>query len=311
MSVMITMLHNNNSSTINIQSWFIPCDIFNIICLSLVIIMAFIFLLIILIDKTCHTVSMMLVANSFLAALICAGNLLWINVISLQNDLKQLQYQDLFCELRGYLTYVSCAVLNYSFLLHAFYRYVTVVYPTRLFWRLKRIQLLLIGLTWIYAFIFPIRFMLTGEIIYNIDNQICQIPLRLSFSINFMGLSLYVSPMVLIMFIYYKLVGYIHWINQRITPVNTLVRARRKLKMVRGTVTLLMIIFILDFPYALFLFMSFFISPPIYHFRIAYIFINIALACVMIVLFQFTDPLKISIMKRLNMRVEMILPNVL
>jgi hypothetical protein len=39
---------------------------------------------------------------------------------------------------------------------------------------------------------------------------------------------------------------------------------------------------------------------PKYHFRISYIFIDASYLFVMIALFQFTDPLKTSIMKKLN-----------
>ncbi|CAF1049244.1 unnamed protein product [Adineta steineri] len=257
-------------------------------------------------DKTCHTVPMILVANSCLSALLCASDILWISIATLINDVKQIEYQNLFCIFCGYLTYVSCAVLNYSFLLQAFYRYMIVVCPTRLFWQLPQSQLLLIVLTWIYVLIFPTGFIFTGDIIYNMDNQICQIPLRFSFAIIFAVLCVYIIPVSITMFIYYKLVRFIHQMNQRIIPVNTLVRARRELKMFRRTVTLLMIIFILDFPYALFIFISFFNAAPKYHFRIAYIFVDIALACVMIVLFQFTDPLKTSILKKLNIELEMV-----
>jgi hypothetical protein len=303
-------MYDNNLPTIHIESWFIPFDILNLTLLILVIILSVIFLFITAIDKTCHTVPMMLVANSCFAVLICAGDILWISVITLENDVKKNPNPDLLCIFRGYLTYVSCGALNYSFLLQAFYRYVSVVYPARLFWRSQRSQLLFIGLTWIYAFIFPIAFMFTRDIVYNVDNQICQIPLRLSFSVNFSALCIYIIPILITLFIYYKLVRYIHGMNQRITPVNNLVRVRRELKMFRRTVILLMIILTIDFPYALFLFISYFTSPPKYHFRIAYIFVNVGMACVILVLFQLTDPLKTAIIKRLNIRSKTVVPAV-
>ena len=65
-------------------------------------------------------------------------------------------------------------------------------------------------------------------------------------------------------------------------------------------------LFIIDFPYALFTFMRFFNHAPKYYFRIAYIFIDIASTCVMIVLYQFTDSLKKSIMKKFNQRTRVI-----
>jgi hypothetical protein len=94
--------------------------------------------------------------------------------------------------------------------------------------------------------------------------------------------------------------------SKRITPVNTLSRAKRELKMVQRTVKLINILITVDFPYTLFLFMSFFDSAPKYHFRIAFLFIDVSLVFVIIALFLFTDPLKASVMKRINARPNMV-----
>ena len=96
--------------------------------------------------------------------------------------------------------------------------------------------------------------------------------------------------------------------NRRVTLVNTLLRAKNELKMVRRTAILAGIIFTIEFPYALFLFISFFTSPPKYHFRIAWIFIDISLVAVLIALFQFTQPLKISIKRVFKTRPNFIVP---
>ncbi|CAF1092661.1 unnamed protein product [Adineta ricciae] len=242
------------------------------------------------------------IANSCLATLICASDIYWISICTLRNDLQQIYNEYLLCVFGGYLTYVTCAVLNYSFLLQALYRYVIVIYPSNLFWQSQRCQILFVIVAWAYALIFPITFMFKGEIIYNMHNQICQIPLRLSFTMIFVTMSLYVSPLLLTILIYYRLVRYVYRMNKRIIPVNTLSRAQKELKMVRRTVTLLCTVFIIDFPYALFLFISFFTTPPRYHFRIAYVFINVGLACVIIILFQFTEQLRSSILKIFNLQ---------
>jgi len=53
-------------------------------------------------------------------------------------------------------------------------------------------------------------------------------------------------------------------------------------------------------PYTVFVFISFFTSPPKYYFRIAVIFMNVSLAFVMIALYEFTEPLKISVENKIN-----------
>jgi len=88
--------------------------------------------------------------------------------------------------------------------------------------------------------------------------------------------------------------------SKRVTPVNTLLRAQKDLKMVQRTVILISILLIPGIPFTLFIFMSFFTNPPKYHFRIAYIFLDVSLIFVMIALFQFNDPLKSSIMKKIK-----------
>ena len=144
-STLFTVTFVNNSFIPTVESWFIPLDILAIICASLSIGLATLLLSIIVFDKTCHTVPMLLIVNSCLAELMFAVNILCIAVFTLQNDLKQIRYQDSLCNFRGYFIYSLCTLQNYSYLLQATYRYVTAVYPTRLFWQTTRTQMLLIG----------------------------------------------------------------------------------------------------------------------------------------------------------------------
>jgi len=232
------------------------------------------------------------------------------SLFKLLNDLKQIEYRDLFCSFRGYMGYASCSILNCSYLLQSIYRFVKIVYPTRLFFQSSRFQLFLICLTWIFGFLYPIAFLFTNEIVYNVNNQICQLPLHLSFSIIYMANFAYITPVSLTMFIYLKLVLFVKGMNKRVTSVNALNRANRELKMVRRTVILVSILIAYCFPYAMFIFLSFFLSIPKYHFRISYVFIDTSYLFVMIALFQFTDPLKTSIMKKLNRQPNVILPTI-
>jgi hypothetical protein len=295
-----------NSTTTIIESWFIPIDMVMIVSTILVVILAVIFIFIMVVDKTCHTIPMMLVANSCMSALLAACALLSFSIFTLQNDLKQIHYQDSLCVFRGYLYYVISVSFTHSFLIQASYRYVTVVYPSRLFWLSAKCQALVISGIWIFAFIFPFAFMFSDEIIYDVDNQICQVPLRLSFPIIYTGICCYIFPVSMVIFIYLKLILYVKQMSKRVTPVNTLSRAKRELKMVQRTVKLINILITIGFPYTLFLVMSFFGSVPKYHFRIAFLFIDVSLLFVIIALFLFTDPLKASVMKRINARPNMV-----
>ncbi|CAF0953375.1 unnamed protein product [Adineta steineri] len=291
-----------NSSIITTKSWFIPLDIINIISLTLVIILGVLFLFIVIIDKTCHTVPMMLVANSCLAKLLFTSALLGNTIWALKNDLTQISYRDPLCIFRGYLMHATVGAQFDSYLLQAIYRYITVVYPTRLFWQRKQFQCFLIGLIWVCAFIFAIPHVATGEIQYNADNQICDTPFRLSFIIIYNIIYVYFIPLYGILFIYVKLILYVREINKRVTTINPVSRAQRELKMVHRIVILVSILLVLGVPYTTFIIMGFFTQPPKYHLRISFTFIYVALLFIMITLFQFTDPVKTYIMAKIKRR---------
>ncbi|CAF5098445.1 unnamed protein product, partial [Rotaria sp. Silwood1] len=179
----------------------------------------------------------------------------------------QIQFQDSLCIFRAYITYVSGALFINSFLLTAIRQYFTVIYRNHLYFQSIRFQFLLICLTWILGLLFPMPTIFTGDIRYNVDNQICQVYLGFSFSIIYISLCTYGIPVPFIIFIYFKLVRYVHDISNRVIPVNTLSRAKKELKMVQNIVILVFILLILGVPYVLFILMSFFTKPPKYHFR--------------------------------------------
>lgn len=301
---------NETIRNVLIESWFIPIDIITVLCIILATLLSILFFLIILFDKTCHTVSMILVGNSFFIGILFGIDQIYSRLFTLINDYKQNQYEDILCYFRGYIGYVTCSIQNSSYLLQAIYCYVTVIYPTRLFFQSIRFQIYLICLTWFIGFIYPIIFLFNGEILYNIDNQICQLPLKFSFSIIYMAHGAYIIPVLLTIFIYLKLIFYVKLMGKRITAVNTLLRAQRELKMVRRIVILISILFIFCFPYAMFIFLSFFVIIPKYHLRISYIFIDVSFIAVILVLFQFTKPLKISFLNQINKRLTTFLPTI-
>jgi hypothetical protein len=159
-----------NSTKTNIESWFISYDILMITFNALATILAMLFLVIIILDKTCQTVSMLPVANSCFATLMFGSVMLSVTSFTLQNDLKQIEYQYSLCVFLGYFISITCAIHNYSFLLQAIYRYFLIVHPTRLFWQSKRIEILFICISWIIAIVSPMEYLFTGQIISDVNN---------------------------------------------------------------------------------------------------------------------------------------------
>ena len=288
-----------NSITTISESWFIPLDIVMIICSILVITIAIIFLLIIILDKTCHTILMMLIGNTCLSTLISGCCLLSLCIFTIENDIKQIVYQDLFCVFRGYLTAVSNASNFYSFLLQATYRYIYVFHSNRLSWRSFQFQISFIFLTWIVAFVYPIPYIIPSEIIYDINNQICLLPLYFSLSRVYMAFAIYVIPVLMIAFIYFKLVRYIKDISKRVTLGNALSRAKNELKMVRHIVILVSILITFSFPYVIFVLLSFFKTSLKYYFRMTFVFNDVSILAIVILL-QSTEPFKTALLKRIK-----------
>lgn len=294
--------HSNNSSNIDFETWFIPTHVFLMISLSLAVIFSSLPLLTIMMYKKHHTVPMMLIANSFLTEFLFATHSLWTIVVTYRSDLKQSYDIDLSCIVGCYLSYVFGTLINYSFMLQSVYRYLSAVYPTRLFWRSFRIQRLFIAITWLVAIGYPLSFVFNGDIVYNADNKVCHIPLEHPLSLFLMISNVYLIPILSIQSIYLKLVLYVKGMGKRVTVGNSLIRAQNELKMVRQIVSMLIVLTLPGLPYTVFMLMSFFTNPPKYHLRIASISVNGAFFLFPLTLFHFTEPLKSALSTKINER---------
>ncbi|CAF1018453.1 unnamed protein product [Rotaria sordida] len=296
------MTLDHNATTPDVQSWFIPIDILNVIWCTISIILALIFLFVIISDKLYQKVAMILITNSCLAELLFGVDLLAVTIFTFHNDLKQIYFYNSLCLFIRYLGYMLVAIQNYSYLLQAIYRYILIVYPSRLFYQSIKFQTCLISLTWICCIIYPILLVFTGQIKYLTDDQIYEMPLELSFLTIFNACYIYIFPMQGIILIYLKMVRCVHEMSKHVISVNRLFHVQRELKMIRRIVLLLFIVVALDFPYQTFIIMSFFNAAPKYHFRIAFSFINVSLIFVLIAILEITEPLKTSLMKRIKRR---------
>jgi len=110
-----------------------------------------------------------------------------------------------------------------------------------------RFQVFLIILTWIFGLAVFIPFLFTGDITYNSENEIFQVPLRLFFAIIYVAFIIYIILSMILNVIYFKLVEYIR-------------------QMLRNLVTISTILVILAFLYAIFISMSFLTRIPKYRF---------------------------------------------
>ncbi len=243
--------------------------ILTIILSVLVVILAVIFLVIVIFNKTSHTIPLMLTCNSCISEIIYGSNMLSLAVFTLENDRKRRVFQDALCTFRGYLGYAGTPLFLYSFSLQAIYRFIIVVYPTRISWQSVRCQSMLICFFWIFSIIVPLPWFLTGTMIYNIYNQVCYLPFQLSIPLIYNLLLGYMIPIDITALTYFKLVRYVRQMSSRATSsAQSIFQARRELAMVQRIVTIISVLVILGLPYTIFMFMSFITHPPKYHFCI-------------------------------------------
>ncbi|CAF1164234.1 unnamed protein product [Adineta ricciae] len=187
---------------------------------TLAIGLATLFLITILIDKKSKKIPIMvLVANSCLSSIVFGIDMLVCFLIALNNDLKEIRTEDSLCKFRAYVAYSACGVFDYSFFIQALYRYNTIIHPKRTNCQSLQNQLVIIVLTWILGFLFPSVFLFTTEIVYNVDNQICQIPLRVSISTIYLSFCIYLIPLLLITGMYLKLIRHVK--HKRIRTIQT------------------------------------------------------------------------------------------
>lgn len=297
-----------NHSLPTIEWFYIPNDILMLVTTILAIGFSCLFILIIVLDKTCRTMPMFLVGNSCLSSLMFEFIVLHMSIFALNNDLNEIFIEDTLCIIRGYFGYVFAGILYYSFFIQSVHRYLTAVYPMHSFNESYKFIFVIVIISWLLGFIYPLVLLLTHGIVYNADNQICQLPMKFSFSMIYLTLFVFSLPMIGIGIIYFLLVRYVKQMNKRMASVNALARARNQLKMIQRIIILISILLIVGIPYLLLSVMSWFMSIPKYHFRIGCLFTNISMLCVKVALLQMTDPLKECLIKKLRRNANTIVP---
>lgn len=302
------MVVANNTTSLPMESWFIPIDIVMLTCSIIAVLLAIFSLFIIIIEKTCHTIPMMLTANTCILDLIFGIDMIASVLFALQNDIKQVYYQDSLCITRGTLGYLTIFLQNYSFLSQAIYRYIRVIYPNKIYYQTWKFQGLTLFLQYILGFIYIIPVVLIGDVNYHEYDQICQTPLTLSFIMIYNMFSIYAIPSSITIFIYYRLIRYVQAINRNSTANNLVNRARQELTMFRRIVILNLGVTCINLPYAIMVFLGYITTPPKYHFRISYVCVDVSLAFIMIAVFKFNDPLQDFLKKKFFIRSNRIMP---
>jgi hypothetical protein len=155
-------------------------SILMIICSVFGIIFAFLFIIIVVTHRQCHTLTILLVLNSTIAGLFanmtCISQAIY-QLIDLGNDP--------LCAVRGLLLQAGTGVLYHTLCIQALHRLFVTVYSTRRYLQTKHFSILMVVIQWIFSTTFGLPMLLTGRIKYQSGSRICQVKFKdLSFSYN-------------------------------------------------------------------------------------------------------------------------------
>lgn len=289
------------------EPWFIFVDIVMIVCTGLSAILSVLFLTIVLTHRTCWSLPTLLFGNSCLTELLLSCVLLNMAVFALQQDLNPRARDASSCIYFGFFGYFVDCMQNYSYFHTAIYRYVSVVHPNQALWKSVKFQFALIIVQWIFCSVYALPLLLTGQIVYNVDNQICQVPLQSYALVMYVVAILYVIPIVGIVILYIRLTLYVREMSKQRIRAQTLFQARRQVRLVRRTFILAITLAILGIPYITVIVIAFFTTPPKYHFRIAYVFVDLAVLVIMFILYASTSQIR-KVIERKMVRVAAIQP---
>jgi hypothetical protein len=148
----------------------IPSSVFMLLCSLLGIICTLIFISVVILDRQCRTMTVLLVLNSIIAGLV-------VNIVYTCQALYQLTTDgnDELCVFRGFLLHGTCGLLYHTFCVQAFYRLFTTISIQERYLRSKRIILFIVLLQWLISLTFGLPILLMGHIKYHSGSRICQV----------------------------------------------------------------------------------------------------------------------------------------
>ncbi|CAF1417220.1 unnamed protein product [Adineta steineri] len=270
-----------------------------IISTAIAIVISLIYLIVITLTQGRNiSVSSLLASNTFLSALVYSSAHFAIAVSTFRSDIgvidgiRYRQYNP-FCMSSAFVFYGGCALLYYSYVMEATQRFARVVlYDYR--WLYKcHIQLIFIIFQW-FACIFGtfIPLALTDQLQYDINMNMCIIPIRSSGWTMYYAIFCYSIPLVLIIAFYHRLIQYILTVRSRVSAClisgSVVIAAQRQLALIQRVIVLAGILTISGLPYCVFIAIGFWTDPPIYQFRISFLCVDIALASVVCTMFCYS-----------------------
>ncbi|CAF0866862.1 unnamed protein product [Rotaria sp. Silwood1] len=248
------------------------------------------------------SVSSLLASNTFLSALTYSSAHFTIAISVLKSDVVAIdgirnRLYNPFCMSSAFVFYGGCALLYYSYVMEAMQRFSRVVLYDYRWLHRRRVQLLFIIIQWLFCILGTfIPLSITNQLQYDIYMNMCIIPIRSSGWTMYYAIYCYTIPLVLIAFFYHKLIQYITTVRSRVSAClisgSVVVAAQRQLALIQRVIVLVSILIASGLPYSAFIFMGFWMDPPVYQFRISFLCVDISLATVVCTMFRYSRDIK-------------------
>ena len=134
------------------------------------ILCALLFILIVSLDRRCHTLTILLVLNSTVAGLLA-------NIVCISQAIYQLMNvgPDPLCAVRGLLLQAGTGLLYHTLCVQALYRLFVTVYSTRRALQTRNFIVFLMAMQWVISGIFGLPMLLMDRIKYHQGSRICQV----------------------------------------------------------------------------------------------------------------------------------------
>lgn len=139
------------------------------VCFNLIgIICSLVFIVTVIINRQCHTRTILLVCNSVVAGLIS-------NTIAGIQGIYQLfgDTNDSLCILRGHLFYTATGLLYHTLCIQALHRLVVTVLSTRRYLQSKGVIIIAVILQWAISSSFTLPIILNNRILYDVGSHMC------------------------------------------------------------------------------------------------------------------------------------------
>ncbi|CAF0854819.1 unnamed protein product [Adineta steineri] len=192
---------------------------------------------------------------------------------------------DSLCVIRAYLMYSGAGLIYHSILVQALHRLFITVFVNRRRLQSSFIFIPLSAIQWLVSFGFGLPILLSGRILSDSVDSICELSLLDWHGILYVAIWIYTLPLFLLSLIYWKIIVHVH--RTTLTARQNLVTQHRFHKEMRTLVRIsipILTLLLLGSPYiGFFLYAQATQTIPIFSYHISVVFMTLGQSIVMLI----------------------------